>query len=226
VSFGIDRDADFFASHIEHQNTAGTVATLFVLESRAGTTDITIPFAGLHNVRNALAAAAAAWSAGASLKDIRQGLAATETVAGRLQLRVAPSGTKIIDDTYNANPESLRAALAVQKELGGDAWLALGDMGELGAGALEQHAAAGKLAREAGVKRLFATGELSTEAVKSFGAGATWYPRTDELIDALRAETGEGITLLVKASRAMRLEQVVEALIANVNGAQRQANGG
>ncbi|NNF50919.1 MAG: UDP-N-acetylmuramoyl-tripeptide--D-alanyl-D-alanine ligase [Gammaproteobacteria bacterium] len=226
VSVGIDADADFFAKDIELQGGDGGVATRFRLESRAGQAEITIPFAGVHNVRNALAAAAAAWSAGATLDDIRQGLAATQTVAGRLQLRVAATGATIIDDTYNANPDSLRAALDVQRDLGGEAWLVLGDMGELGAGATGQHAAAGKLARASGVKRLLATGELSAEAVKSFGQGATWYPRAAELIDALRGEVGEGITVLVKASRSMQLEQVVDALVANANGAQRQANGG
>ncbi len=226
LSFGLENVADFRASDIEQQVSQAGVATRFSMRSRAGNTDITIQFAGLHNVRNALAAAAAAWSAGASLANIKDGLCAAQSAGGRLQLRMGSAGCVVIDDTYNANPESLRAALEVQKTLGGEAWLVLGDMGELGADAQAQHAAAGELARAAGGARLLATGELAAAAVTSFGAGATWYPQTSALIAELRAAACTGVTVLVKASRAMRFEEVVTALVADADDAPRQANGG
>lgn len=226
LSFGIDNGADFHASGIEQRRAGAGIATHFSLHSRAGEALIQIPFAGLHNVRNALAAAAAAWSAGASLADIESGLAQANSVAGRLQIRNSASGALVIDDTYNANPESLRAALDVQKDLRGDAWLVLGDMGELGEGALQLHAAAGEMARAAGVQRLLATGEYAAAAVEAFGAGATWYPHTDDLIAALRAEAGKGTNVLIKASRAMHFEYVVAALLDSGSGTPRQADGG
>lgn len=226
LSFGIEEQADFSAGEIDQRMTAAGIETQFRMHCVAGDCDVRLPFAGQHNVRNALAAAAAAWSAGASLDDIREGLQATSAVAGRLQIRTGYHGSIILDDTYNANPGSLKAALAVQKTMPGEAWLVLGDMGELGDGASQRHAEVGEYARAQGVRRLLASGGLTQAAVDAFGPGASWYPDIESLIAALTAEAGAGVTVLVKASRAMRFERVVDALVANAGQTPRRANGG
>lgn len=225
VSFGIEKVADFSATDISQQVGDGGIETRFALAGKAGACAICMPFAGEHNVRNALAAAAAAWSAGASLDDIREGLSVAATVAGRLQISRIDRGVIVIDDTYNANPGSLAAALQVQKTLSGDAWLVLGDMGELGQEAAARHAEMGEYSREQGVTRLFATGELARHAVGAFGSGAQWFPDTDALTRALARELTEDVVVLVKASRAMRFERIVQALSASGHTPRRQANG-
>ncbi len=226
VSFGIDNAADFSATDISQQVADGGIETRFRLAGKAGSGLVCMPFAGQHNVRNALAAAAAAWSAGAGLEDIREGLAAACAVAGRLQIRRSEAGATVIDDTYNANPGSLIAALQVQKTLPGEAWLVLGDMGELGPQAAARHAEMGQYSREQGVTRLFATGVLARHAAGAFGAGAQWFPDSDALVGALAKELSEDVVVLVKASRAMHLERVVRALVGSGHAPRRQANGG
>jgi UDP-N-acetylmuramoyl-tripeptide--D-alanyl-D-alanine ligase len=167
---------------------------------------------GQHNVMNALAATATALAMGADLDMVRTGLARVRAVAGRLQTLPGLSGMQILNDTYNANPASLKAAIDVLAGIPGEKWLVLGDMGELGVGAEELHADCGKLARDSGVTRLFALGELSRYAVDSFGDGACWFASHADLIRQIRQDwQGEG-ALLVKGSRLMRMEEVVNAL--------------
>jgi UDP-N-acetylmuramoyl-tripeptide--D-alanyl-D-alanine ligase len=159
-----------------------------------------------------LAAAAAASAAGASLEDIAAGLADFRAVAGRLQLKAGARDSWIIDDSYNANPSSVRAGLEVLRNLTGPTWLVLGDMAELGASSEDSHAHIGEYARECGVKRLFALGPLSSRAVETFGAGGEWFPDAESLIRRLQAALSPGITVLIKGSRINRLERVVQAL--------------
>ncbi|HXH03909.1 MAG TPA: UDP-N-acetylmuramoyl-tripeptide--D-alanyl-D-alanine ligase [Candidatus Competibacteraceae bacterium] len=176
--------------------------------------DIRLPLPGVHNVRNALAAAAAALAVGCSLDEIRQGLEAVQGVAGRLQRLTTAEGAVLINDSYNANPASLAAALATVR--GEPRWLVLGDMAELGPDAAQWHARAGAEARAHGYCRLFALGEHSRRAVATFGAGAAHYASAEELGAALRqalAETSEQPTILLKGSRSMRLERIVQALL-------------
>ena len=168
---------------------------------------------GAHNISNALAAAAAAAAAGASLEDIAAGLADFRAVAGRLQLKAGLRDSWIIDDSYNANPSSVRAGLDVLRSLPGPAWLVLADMAELGAHAADSHAALGRYARECGVTRLFALGPESTRAVETFGSGGEWFADADSLTRRLQAEIAPGVTVLVKGSRVNRLERVVQALL-------------
>jgi UDP-N-acetylmuramoyl-tripeptide--D-alanyl-D-alanine ligase len=166
-------------------------------------------------VANALAAAAAAASAGASLEHIAAGLAAVRAVPGRLQFKRAVSGAWLIDDSYNANPSSVRAAIEVLGSLGGRKWLVLGDMAELGEFAHQAHSEIGEFARAHGVERLYATGSLAVRAVDSFGAGARWFTDAAALTAALSAELGKvgpDVRLLIKGSRVNRLERVVDAL--------------
>jgi UDP-N-acetylmuramoyl-tripeptide--D-alanyl-D-alanine ligase len=193
---------------IEH----GEFATRFTLECPQGAREILIKAGGAHNIGNALAAAAAASAAGASLEDIGDGLAGFRPVAGRLQLKAGARGSWIIDDSYNANPSSVRAGLEVLRSAAGATWLVLGDMAELGAHAEDSHAHMGSYARDCGITRLFALGPQSSRAAETFGAGAEWFADADSLIRRLQAEIAPGVTVLVKGSRINRLERVVQAL--------------
>jgi len=119
----------------------------------------------------------------------------------------------IIDDSYNANPSSVRAGLDVLRTLPGPKWLVLADMAELGAHAADSHAELGRYARECRVTRLFALGPESTRAVETFGSGGEWFAEADALTRRLQAEIAPGVTVLVKGSRVNRLERVVQALL-------------
>jgi UDP-N-acetylmuramoyl-tripeptide--D-alanyl-D-alanine ligase len=139
-------------------------------------------------------------------------LADFRAVAGRLQLKAGPRGSWIIDDSYNANPSSVRAGLEVLHSLSGATWLVLADMAELGEQTADLHAHVGSYARDCGVKRLFAMGTQSSRAVETFGAGGEWFADPNALIRRLQAELSPGVTVLVKGSRVNRLERVVQAL--------------
>lgn len=196
----------------------------FRLRSPAGEADIQLSLPGRHNVGNALAAAAAAVAAGATLVQVSAGLAQTPATAGRLVASSGWNGSRLIDDSYNANPASLKAAMEFLVSLGGGGWVVLGDMGELGEDAARLHAECGAYARELGVERLFALGANSRHAADAFGSRARWFDDLDSLLRALRAELGAGVTVLIKGSRSMRMERVVEALRPQP-AAVRAANG-
>jgi UDP-N-acetylmuramoyl-tripeptide--D-alanyl-D-alanine ligase len=167
---------------------------------------------GVHNVRNALAAAAAAVALDVPLATIAAGLARYSGVKGRLQKKNASGGALVIDDTYNANPESSRAAIDVLAQSQGRRIFVFGDMGELGADAPRLHAEVGTHAKAAGIDRLIAFGDHAAEAARAFGAGATHHESLDALLDEVRSLLGPGVTVLVKGSRFMRMERVVAAL--------------
>jgi len=165
---------------------------------------------GAHNARNASAATAAAVVLNVPLETIATGLEQFSGVAGRLQRKAARHGATLIDDTYNANPASLRAAISVLAQAGGKRVLVLGDMGELGDNAAELHAGVGTEARSAGIEKLYALGELSRNAVRAFGCGAEYFERIEDLQKALEDELDEDTTVLVKGSRFMKMERVVQ----------------
>jgi UDP-N-acetylmuramoyl-tripeptide--D-alanyl-D-alanine ligase len=212
VSFGVDAEADFSASDVHSELTDEGFRTTFTLRSPQGERVVRLNVGGRHNLRNALAAAAAAVSAGATLDDVVAGLAAMQPVAGRLQPGRTSHGARLIDDSYNANPSSMRAGIDVLVSMPGRPWLVMGDMGELGDHARSSHIQIGQYAREQGVQRLFATGPLSTLAVEAFGAGAEWFADTDSLSRAVNGSLASDVTLLVKGSRSNRLERVVSSL--------------
>jgi len=212
VSFGLAQGADFRAVDIVETLGEAGFELRFTLVAPTGSQALTLQLGGRHNVANALAAAAAAVSAGASLADVAAGLATMRPVQGRLQPKRSRHGARLIDDSYNANPSSVRAGIDVVTGLGGPAWLVLGDMGELGDQAETSHVEIGAYARTHGIRRLFATGPLSTRAVEAFGGGATWYPDTEALARAVDAELGPEVCVLVKGSRSNRLERVVATL--------------
>ena len=172
---------------------------------------------GRHNVSNALAAAAAGIAAGLQLEAIAAGLQAVKPPAGRLSFRTAENGVRLLDDTYNANPTSLRAALAVLAQQPGEHWLALGDMLELGADSDAEHAQAGRETAASGVTRLFTLGQAAANAADAFGDGAAKFDDHAALIDALRSALSQrnpaDIVIAFKGSRGARMERCVEALM-------------
>lgn len=216
VSFGLKSGADFTARALTTTLTAEGFLTRFQLCCPQGTADIELHTGARHNVVNALAAAAAAVAAGAHLEHIVAGLRQVRPVAGRLQVKQAASGAAIIDDSYNANPSSMEAAIEVLAETGGTRWLVIGDMAELGEHGPAAHIRIGSFAREHGIERLYATGQLAALAAESYGRGAQWFPDTESLGRALLKDlcgAPADVRLLVKGSRMNRLERVVSTLV-------------
>ncbi len=205
IEFGLERKVAVYAqwqvqgygAHIEVMTPQGPFGT-----------DLQVP--GVHNVRNALAATAAAVALNIPLPAVAAGLNAFTGVAGRMQRKVALRGAVLIDDTYNANPASLRSALKVLAQASGKKILVLGDMGELGNEAIRLHGEIGAEARRMGVDEMLALGELSTHAVHEFGAGARHFERIEDLLVTLDRDMDAHSTVLIKGSRFMRMERVVQ----------------
>ena len=183
-----------------------------VVRTAVGDFSLQLPLPGLHNLTNALAATAVCLALDVPLTRIKSGLETVKPVPGRLSLKRASAGWTVIDDTYNANPASLYAALQVLSVQNGEPWLVMGDMKELGSDSRKMHAELGDAARSLGVKRLFALGEASAAAVDAFGDRAEHFSSRDGLIEALRAELKPGVACLVKGSRSMGMEHVVNAI--------------
>jgi UDP-N-acetylmuramoyl-tripeptide--D-alanyl-D-alanine ligase len=209
VTFGFKESADVRASGAGPQ-------VRFV--TPAGSFAVALQVRGEHNVRNALAACAAAHALGIPPQAMQEGLAGFGGVAGRQQRRKAVSGGIVIDDSYNANPESMHAAARVLAEEPGRKVLVMGDMGELGEAAAEMHAEVGRFAKEAGIDCLMALGEASRHAVQAFGKGAMHFADVDALTRAARREADGGAAILVKGSRFMRMERVADALAGKGDG--------
>ena len=207
VTFGLDVQADVHGVARQH----GLENELrFVTPVGEGAVDLALP--GTHNARNALAAVAASFAAGVPLAAIDRGLAAFAGVKGRLQRRAGVGGAVVLDDTYNANPDSVRAGIDVLASTIGHKILVLGDMGEIGDAAAQYHDEVGGYAKSAGVDALFALGDASAVAARNFGDGARHFKKAEELVDALRSELTPTTTVLVKGSRFMRMERVADAI--------------
>ncbi|HSD55172.1 MAG TPA: UDP-N-acetylmuramoyl-tripeptide--D-alanyl-D-alanine ligase [Burkholderiales bacterium] len=190
------------------------IATEFELVSDAGSAAATLHAPGVHNVRNAVATAAAATAVGASLDAVARGLAAFRPVKGRLQPKPGRDGIVVIDDSYNANPDSVRAAIDVLAGSERPRVLVLGDMGEVGVQGEAFHEEVGRYAKEAGVDRLIAVGTLARSAARAFGAGGEHLDSIEAVIARAQGLTALKGTILVKGSRFMRMERVVEHLVA------------
>ena len=188
------------------------------LASPAGSAHALLRVPGRHMASNALAAAAAAHAAGLPLTAIVQGLEAFRPVRGRLAAFTTASGVAVIDDSYNANPDSVRAAIDVLAARPGTRWLALGDMGEVGAEGPAFHREIGAYARAAGIDRLYAAGTLAREAAEAFGSAAAHFASVDALASHVAAVAHADVTVLVKGSRFMRMERVVAALTGEPGG--------
>jgi UDP-N-acetylmuramoyl-tripeptide--D-alanyl-D-alanine ligase len=207
VDFGLTANA---AVHADWKgDTRGSDVRLVTGQ---GEIAVRLPLPGKHNVMNALAATAAALAAGASLDDVRDGLESMTAVAGRFTVHQLPGNVTLIDDTYNANPESLQVALDVLAQAQGETWLVLGDMGELGDDAAALHYKAGSQAQAAGISRLYSLGELAQQAFAAFEGKGGAFTGMDELLAALRKDMQGPLHILVKGSRSMHMERVVEAL--------------
>ena len=183
------------------------------IQTPAGEADATLSIPGLHNVCNALAAAACAQAVGIPLKTIAQGLSAFRPYTGRLQVKKAASGATVIDDSYNANPDSVRAAIDILAASPPPTALVLGDMGEVGDKGPEFHREVGQYAREKGVSQLLALGEATRHAVEAFGEGGRHFDNVEDIVGNLK-----GNTILVKGSRFMKMERVVAALTGHTEG--------
>ena len=209
-SFGLKQPADVTAHSISVSMSTGR--NHFTLSTPLGSVEIQLSLLGEHNIMNALAAATCASALGIELGLIKQGLEQMTPVKGRLETKTGLRNCRLIDDTYNANPVSLQAAIKAMSLFNGRHWLALGDMGELGTETEALHANAGRIAREHGIERLYATGSLSRLATETFGKGAQFFPNTEDLIKALQEQIAADVTLLVKGSRTMQMERVVKSL--------------
>jgi len=208
VTFGFADDAN-----VQVRYELRDLATKVSLRVGSDEIHAQLQLCGRHNAANAAAAAAAALAMGVDPDCIARGLEATSPVKGRLELRNSAHGTRVIDDPYNANPHSLRAALSVLAEVSTPRWLVLGDMAELGPDAREFHQQAGVMARESGVNRLFALCDLSRLAVDAFGPGARHFSSRDALCEALDESLSGSETVLVKGSRSMAMEAVVRSML-------------
>lgn len=210
LRFGLEASADVTARGI----AADAEGSRFVLATPAGEVEAAIALPGRHNVRNALAAASLALGLGASLEAIRDGLAAARPVAGRLVRHALRGGATLVDDSYNANPGSLNAAIDLLASGGRPGWLVLGDMRELGDDAEALHSEAGRRAKAAGIARLYALGPLSAATVSAFGEGGMHFDDHAALAAALRADlAGAAPVVLVKGSRGSAMDKVVKAML-------------
>ncbi len=207
IDFGLDAPAMVRGRYQGHALDSDIVVT-----TPAGRCELRLQVPGVHNVRNALAAAAAAYALGVNEAELARGLAGFRGPKGRLQRYRAPNGAIVIDDSYNANPESTLAAVAVLAALAGKRLLVLGDMGELGAESERQHVRIGQAARAAGIEQLFTLGNAAAAAAAAFGASARHFTEVGELVAAVRDELSTESALLVKGSRFMRMERVVQSL--------------
>jgi UDP-N-acetylmuramoyl-tripeptide--D-alanyl-D-alanine ligase len=215
ISFGFATDADVSATDINSRIENNQFVTSFNLITAQQNISISLKLAGQHNVKNALAATAACLAVGIELEQIKQGLETLLPVTGRLQPWIGRLGNIIIDDSYNANPASLKVALEVLSQCTGEKWLILGAFGELGEDSINIHREMGELIKSFGVKHLFAVGENARYSVESFGAGAEFFSSQDELIARLKLQLTGSETLLIKGSRAQRMENVAASLIDN-----------
>jgi UDP-N-acetylmuramoyl-tripeptide--D-alanyl-D-alanine ligase len=210
LAFGLDQPAD-----VRGRAELKALGSVLSIETPQGAVEATLRVPGLHNARNALAAAAAALAAGVSLAAVSAGLTSFGGVKGRLQARPGVAGAIVIDDSYNANPDSVRAAIDVLAATPGRKLLVLGDMGEIGGQAGQFHDEIGGYAKSQGVDQLFTLGEHSELASRNFGAGGQHFGSVEALLEALVSRLDGDTVVLVKGSRFMRMERVADAVAAD-----------
>lgn len=226
IRFALDATADVTAREI----ALDIEGSRFVLVTPEGEAEIALAMPGRHNVLNALAATSMALGAGIELRVIAEGLNVAQSVAGRLNTHRLAGGAILIDDSYNANPGSLKAAIDTLASAGGERWLVLGDMRELGEDAASLHAEVGRRAKASGIARLYALGELSAAAARAFGAAAQAFDSHEAVVEALRADlaaisAAESLRILVKGSRGSAMDRIVKDLLVN-NMSANDAGGG
>ncbi len=225
ITFGLHEDADYRASGIEEEVSDASCTLAFDMHTPDGLIRITLPMAGRHNVHNALAAAAAARAVGVSIEAVRAGLAGVRNIAGRLQAVPGPRGMRVFDDSYNANPVSVHAAIEFLADRPGETWLVFGDMAELGPTSARLHRAVGERARQSGITRLFCLGNEAREAADEFGAGALTFDAIDALIEVIRDDAHPGVTALIKGSRCMGLDRLIASIRVDASSASPPTGG-
>ncbi len=207
ITFGSDKPADVTATYAEIDGLSHVQLT-----TPTGTVKFKLNLLGKHNISNALAASAAAVALGIANQDIANGLQSMQAIHGRLERHSGFNGALLIDDTYNANPDSMRAAIDVLAAMNTRTVFVMADMGELGADAAKMHAEIGRYAKQKGIANLLAFGALSIEAANSFGADAQHFLTLEDVIVKAKNLMQKNVTVLVKGSRFMRMERVVEKL--------------
>ncbi len=220
VDFGMQGDA-----MVSARATLDVDSSQIELKTPTESLNVSLNVPGVHNVYNALAAAAGAKALNISLETIAQGLSDFHGHKGRLEIKPCVLGAKLIDDTYNANPESVRAAIAVLARATGKKILVLGDMGELGVRGREFHAEIGAEAKCSGIDVLLTLGDLSSATSTAFGSGARHFERMQELLAEIENLLAPNVTLLVKGSRFMQMERVVKSFTPLDENTKSVANG-
>ena len=215
MEFGLDQNASVSAREIVEEGLHGT---RFQLVSDWGEVSVKLGLAGRHNVFNALAASAAALAVGAGLAEIATGLAAVQPQSGRLSVNPCKNGALVIDDSYNANPRSVEAAIDLLASCGGRRVLVLGAMKELGDDSELLHEQIGCYAQRSGIDELWLTGAETTATARGFGKTAVHCLDREELALQLQNRFGEGDVVLVKGSRSAGMENIVTALLDQANG--------
>ncbi|MBX2824296.1 MAG: UDP-N-acetylmuramoyl-tripeptide--D-alanyl-D-alanine ligase [Gammaproteobacteria bacterium] len=216
LTFGRSEMADF---------RCGLVRNQFTIRSRYGNLQPDLNLLGEHNRLNASAAAAAASALDIQTETILAGLASVKPVAGRLQRRTSKAGALVIDDTYNANPASARAAIRVLSEQSGQRVLVLGDMRELGDDEINLHAEVGNFARECGIQQLYTVGVLAAHAAHAFGESGRSFSAKEDLLQELARHHHRSTTFLIKGSRGSRMEDIVDGLLSmRGNGTAQEAS--
>jgi UDP-N-acetylmuramoyl-tripeptide--D-alanyl-D-alanine ligase len=224
LTFGLTEQCDIYCQYLAN-GFGNNMSVVCKQSGRAQQFSLNLPLAGEHNVRNALAAIACGMAVGIDLPRIAAALAGFEAVKGRLQCKQAANGATVIDDTYNANPDSVQAALQVLARAATPKILVLGDMGEVGDAGPQFHTEAGQLARQLGIDYLFCLGAASRHTSDAFGSGAQHFTELNRLLVQLGNITTPGSTVLVKGSRFMRMERVVQYLQQPVLPAEPGADG-
>ena len=209
MTFALEQPADVIGHYKAHG-----LDNRLTITANGQQVEVTLALPGAHNARNALGAAAATLAAGVSLAAVAQGLNAFQGVKGRLQRRPGLNGALLLDDTYNANPDSVRAGIDVLASTIGKKVLVLGDMGEIGDMTGQFHDEVGGYAKSQGIDRLLAFGESSVLAAYNFGLGGQHFKKFEDLVEALKAELTPETTVLIKGSRFMRMERVADAVSA------------
>lgn len=208
LTFGLENEADIHADYIQPDPTASH----FLVEMEGVSHHFDLPLPGLHNVNNALAAIAVCRALEVPVDAMVRGLASMRAVPHRLQLRKGINDSRLLDDTYNANPGSYLQALKTLSSFAGERWLVLGDFGELGKDTDKIHGEMGKQAQDAGVSRLFTVGASSQMAGQQFGCGARHFEDLDALQQTLKQDLGSDVTCLIKGSRFMQLDKLADRL--------------
>ena len=212
ITFGLSKAADVSATY----QTSGNL-THVSLKTPSGKVEFNLAVLGVHNIQNALAASAVAVALGIEITDIAKGLTGFGAVKGRLNWLAGFNGAVLIDDTYNANPDSMKAAIDVLANQNSNPLTStifvMGDMGELGENAPQMHTDIGAYAKQKKINQLFTFGELSQLAAKEYGASAQHFSSIEVLVEAIKNKMKQSVTVLVKGSRFMQMERVVHQLL-------------